>query len=474
MVFSSIEFLFRFLPIFIIIYCITKEEYRLYVILLGSLFFYAYGEPLYILLMIASILINHFIAKKIYLYRYSEKRTGIDKTSTCKLYLLMACLFNFGMLFIFKYLGFFCSIVNQIAGKEVLKVVQLTLPLGISFYTFQIMSYVIDVYRRKYAVKNNLINFATYVSMFPQLIAGPIVNYDEVRKSMKDRRLKPKMVENGVTLFIIGLLYKVLLANKISSLWNDISTIGVYGINTPTAWLGSWAFSFQIYFDFWGYSLMAIGLGKILGFNFPQNFKEPYSAKSATEFWRRWHITLGRWFREYVYIPLGGNRKGPIMLVINTFVVWFLTGLWHGASWNFIIWGLMFFVLLMLEKFIYIDKLESSRYVGRIYMLFLIPFSWTIFNITDLKTLGLYIRKMFFIPLPNAPKLNTFSKMLDLLGKYWWLLLICAFFSTPIPMNLIKKYRDTLVFKILLLLGFWYAVYQMAMGADNPFLYFRF
>ncbi len=473
MVFSSLEFLFRFLPVFLIAYIFVKKEYRLYVILAGSLVFYAWGEPLYIFLMLFSIIVNHYIAKEIYERRRSV-RSKKEKKQKTKWLLVLAVVIDFGMLFIFKYLGFFCSIINSIAGKDVLPILSPTLPLGISFYTFQIMSYVIDVYRGRYKVGKSMINFATYVCMFPQLIAGPIVNYSEVMKSMKDRRLKPKAVESGVTIFVLGLMYKVLLANSIASLWNDVQTIGPYGINTITAWMGSWGFSFQLYFDFWGYSLMAIGLGKILGFKFPQNFKEPYSATSATEFWRRWHITLGRWFREYLYIPLGGNRKGPVRLVINTFVVWFLTGLWHGANWNFIIWGLFFFVVLMLEKFIYLEKLNSNKWAGHVYMLFIIPLSWTIFNITDLKTLGLYLRKMFFIPLPDAPKLDTMNKFVTLFGKYWWMLLICAFFATPYPMMLIKKYRDTLVFKGILLVVFWLAVYRMAQGMDNPFLYFRF
>ncbi len=474
MVFSSIEFLFRFLPVFLIIYAVTREEYRIYVILIGSLIFYSLGEPIYILLMLLSIVVNYYIAKRIYSYRKAEKRGRVDHTVSCKMLLAGSALYNFGMLFIFKYIGFFAETVNQIAKKDILPVVSLTLPLGISFYTFQMMSYVIDVYRKKYSVKRSIIKFATYVSMFPQLIAGPIVSYDEVRHNMKDRRLKPKAVENGVTIFILGLMYKVLLANSIASLWNDVHTMGVYGINMPMAWLASWGFSFQIYFDFWGYSLMAIGLGKILGFKFPVNFNEPYSATSATEFWRRWHITLGRWFREYIYIPLGGNRKGAVRLVINTFIVWFLTGLWHGASWNFIIWGLFFFVLLMLEKFIYLDRLKENRLAGHIYMLFIIPLSWTIFNITDIKELGLYLRKMFFIPLPNATKLAGASKFFTLFGKYWWLLLICALFATPLPMKLVKRYKDTLIFKIILLAGFWLSVYQLIQGLDNPFLYFRF
>ena len=473
MVFSSLEFLFRFFPVFIIAYILVKEEYRLYVILAGSLVFYSFGEPLYIFLMLFSIVVNHYIAGAIYKRRQivgSEK----EKRAKAKGLVVFATIINIGLLFIFKYLGFFFSIINGIAGSDVLPKVELTLPLGISFYTFQIMSYIFDVYRGKYKVGKSIINFATYVSMFPQLIAGPIVTYDEVMENMRDRRLKPKLVENGVTLFILGMMYKVLLANNIASLWNDVQTAGVYGINTLTAWMGSWGFSFQLYFDFMGYSLMAIGLGKIMGFKFPMNFKEPYSALSATEFWRRWHITLGRWFREYVYIPLGGNRKGPARLVLNTFIVWFLTGLWHGANWNFIIWGMFFFVLLMIEKFLILDKLEGNRIAGHIYMMFIIPLSWTIFNITDLKTLKLYIMKMFFIPLPDAPKLDTMSKFATLLGRYWWMLLICAIFSTPYPMMLIKRYKDTFIFKLLLVAGFWYAVYNMSLGMDNPFLYFRF
>ena len=473
MVFSSIEFLFRFLPIFILVYFICREPYRLYVILVGSLVFYAYGEPLYILLMIGSILVNHLIAHGMYRRRIIAS-TPAEARKSNKGLLALSCFINLGVLFIFKYLGFFCSIVNDISGKEILKSPQLTLPLGISFYTFQIMAYVIDVYRGKYKVSKSVISFATYVSMFPQLIAGPIVNYSEVEHNMKDRKTSPKNIENGVILFVIGLMYKVLLANNIASLWNDVQTIGVHGMNVLTAWLGSWGFSFQIYFDFWGYSLMAIGLARIMNFRIPQNFKEPYSALSATEFWRRWHITLGRWFREYLYIPLGGNRKGSVRLVLNIFIVWFLTGLWHGASWNFIIWGLFFFVILILEKFLYLDKLEKNKIAGHIYMLFIIPLSWTIFAITDIKTLGMYIRKMFLIPVAGGKGISTMPKFLSLFGKYWWMLLICAFFATPIPMQLVKKYKDNIVFKIILLVGFWLSVYQLTQGFDNPFLYFRF
>ena len=474
MIFSSVDFLFKFLPIFLVVYFVAREKQRIYVLLVGSLVFYALGEPILILLLLLSIVVNFFISKKIYLYRVAEKKSGVSRSRECKGLLALSIGFNLGLLFVFKYLGFFFSIINQIAGKNVMPEVRLTLPLGISFYTFCILSYVIDVYRKKYSVKGNIIRFATYVCLFPKLIQGPIASYDEVRHELKECRVKPKQIENGVTIFVIGMMYKVLLADHIASLWSEINTAGPYGINTITAWMGAWGFSFQIYFDFWGYSLMAIGLGKILGLKLPQNFNEPYSAKSATDFWRRWHITLGRWFREYLYIPLGGNRHGKVRLVINIFIVWLLTGLWHGANWNFIIWGMLFFVLLILEKFIYLDKLKKSKWAGHIYMMFVIPLSWTIFKITDIKLLGLYLRKMFLIPLPDAQSFPTMSKFLSLLGTYWWLLILCAFFSTPLPMKLIKKYKDNIVLKIILFAGFWLSVYEIIQGQGNPFLYLRF
>lgn len=475
MVFSSIEFLFRFLPIFLIIYFLAAPHQRNFVLLIGSLIFYSVGEPMYVLLMVFSILINHILANGIYQAQRLQEKTDRDMQGTCKFRLILAMLFNFGMLFIFKYLNFFIGIINGIAGDAVIATVSLTLPLGISFYTFQAASYVIDIYRRQYQPANTLLDFATYVCMFPQLIAGPIVNFTEVRSDMQRRKVRFDKIEWGVTIFILGLAYKVLLANKIASLWNDAQTAGVYGIHPLTAWLASWGFSMQLYFDFFGYSLMAIGLGRILGFKFPTNFKNPYCSHSATEFWRRWHITLGRWFREYVYIPLGGNRKGSKRLIFNTFIVWFLTGLWHGANWNFIIWGLFFFVLLTIEKFFLLEKLDKHFILSRIYMLFVIPVSWTIFNITDLKALGLYLRRMLFLPIKGSIAIaDTYTKFQDMLHTYWWLLLICAICSTPLPMKLLKKFYQTLPCKLIMLTLFWYSVYQIAAGASNPFLYFRF
>ena len=474
MVFSSIEFMFRFLPIFLIVYFAVPQRYRNPVLLIGSLIFYGVGEPSYIILMIISILVNHGAAALIYRAWKQEDESNTSTKTIRKIWLILAMVFNFGMLFIFKYLNFFIGIINGIAGTTVLKLVSLTLPLGISFYTFQAASYVIDIYRRKYAIADGILDFATYLCMFPQLIAGPIVNFDEVKDDMRKRKTSLSKIEWGTTIFVLGLAYKVLLANKIASLWNTIMVAGVMGIHPLTAWLGSWGFSMQLFFDFFGYSLMAIGLGRILGFKFPTNFKNPYCATSATDFWRRWHITLGRWFREYVYIPLGGNRKGQKRMIINTFIVWLLTGLWHGANWNFLIWGMYFFVLLTIEKLFLLDKLEKHRILSHIYMLFVIPISWTIFNITDLPTLGNYLKRLFFLPVKGSIEANTFPKFLELFGTYWWLLAICAVCCTPVPIRLLRRFYKTWVCKVILLVLFWLSVYQIASGANNPFLYFRF
>ncbi len=467
MVFSSVIFLFRFLPLFLICYFVTPAKYRNIALFIGSLIFYAYGEPVYVLLMMFSIVINDRLARV--MAAKNESREGSGKPI-----LILLMFIDFGLLFFFKYLNFTFSIVNSIAGKLLFNDINLTLPLGISFYTFQIASYVIDVYRGKYKISESFTDFATYVCMFPQLIAGPIVNFGEVRERLHKRKVNYAMIEWGVCVFIMGLSYKVLLANKIVSLWNKVQTAGVTGVGPLTAWLGSWGFSMQIYFDFFGYSLMAIGLGKILGFNFPANFLNPYTVKSATSFWRYWHMTLGRWFRDYVYIPLGGNRKGTARLILNTFIVWFLTGLWHGANWNFIIWGLFFFVILMLEKLLFLEKLEKTKVLGHIYMFFMIPFSWTIFNITDLNTLVMYIKRLLFLPVEGSLEINWFTQFWEYFSEYWWLLAICAFCCTGLPMKFLKRFYNNIFVKMLLLALFWYSVYQLLTGANNPFLYFRF
>lgn len=466
MVFSSLEFLFRFLPVFFILYFVVRPKYRNVILLLGSLFFYAYGEPLYIILMLASILVNYCLAFKI----SGDKR---------KLWFLLSLFYNLGILFVFKYINFFTSMVNTAFGKDLIPEIALTLPLGISFYTFQILSYMIDVYKGECRPEKKFLKFACYVSMFPQLVAGPIVNYPEIRRDLSRKRFAQlKGIEKGVAFFIIGLAYKVLLANKIGILWNDVQTIGPYGINTATAWLGSLGFTMQIYFDFFGYSLMAIGLGMMTGFQLPDNFDNPYCARSVTDFWRRWHITLSRWFRKYVYIPLGGNRKGRARMVLNLFIVWLLTGLWHGAGWNFILWGMFTFLLLVIEKFCTLRFLEGKHWLtqicSRLYMLLIIPVSWTIFNITDLTLLKNYLSRMFCIPLKGSVLENSMANLARLFGNYWWLLLLCLLCCTPLPIKLFRRYGRYIWFKILLFVLFWLSIYQLAIGGSNPFLYFRF
>lgn len=462
MVFSSIDFIFRFLIIFLIAYFITPDKFKNVTLLIASLIFYAFGEPKYVLLMMLSIIINYGLT---ILMEKSDKR---------KLVLVVAVTFDVAMLFVFKYANFFIDSINGIAGAEVIKNVNITLPIGISFYTFQIISYVVDVYRKKYSVEKSIVPFATYVSMFPQLIAGPIVNYDEVRGELNKREVTARDIEAGCVAFVIGLVYKVLLANQMGTLWNSIQTVGVHGITTPVAWLGAWGYSFQLYFDFAGYSMMAIGLGRMMGFYIPLNFADPYTSKTATEFWRRWHITLGRWFREYVYIPLGGNRKGMPRTLFNLLVVWALTGLWHGASWNFVIWGLLFFVILTSEKLLTYKFLDKSKIIGHVYMLLLIPVTWMIFAITDIKQAILYIAKMFYVPIKSAVELNGADLFDKYFGSYWWLFLICIICATSLPMTIIDKYYNKVIIKVALLGLFWVCVYQMLTSGENPFLYFRF
>ena len=349
MVFSSILFLFRFMPIAFAVYYLTPRKQKNLVLLILSLIFYSWGEVRYFPIMIASILVDYTASRGI------ESHRGDPKA--CKAFLLMSVFFNLGMLGFFKYTDFFIENINALLGTGI-PLVGLTLPLGISFYTFQTMSYTIDVYRGKVTAEQNLIDFGAFVVLFPQLIAGPIVRYTDISRELRERKLDPGQINDGVKLFLFGLGSKVLIANNIGSLWTEVEQMGFAGISTPLAWLAILAYAFQIYFDFSGYSLMAIGLGKMLGFEFPKNFDFPYISRSMTEFWRRWHMTLGSWIREYLYFPLGGNRKGKARNILNLLIVWAATGFWHGADWNFIFWGLYFFVLLLIEKLFLLPVLE--------------------------------------------------------------------------------------------------------------------
>ena len=388
MIFSNIFFMFRFLSVVLLIYYIVPYKYKNGIITIASLIFYSWGEVKYFPIMIASTVVDFFSSQ------YIEKHRGDIK----KMRRGLACsmIFNLGCLIFFKYTDFFISNINNFTGTSI-PLLRIPLPLGISFYTFQTMSYTIDVYRGKVPAEKNIVNFSAFVTMFPQLIAGPIVLYSDINEKLNthEGRITLEGINEGIKLFIFGLGKKVLIANNVGALWTDIETMGFASVSTPLAWLGIIAYSLQIYFDFSGYSLMAIGLGKMLGFDFPQNFNLPYISKSVTEFWRRWHMTLSGWFREYVYIPLGGNRKGLKRQILNMLVVWFLTGFWHGADWNFMLWGLYYFVLLTVEKLFLLDWLKKHPVPARIYALLTIAVGWAIFYITDLGMLGRFIVKMF-------------------------------------------------------------------------------
>lgn len=458
MIFSSILFIFRFLPIALIIYYITPQKYKNLILTLLSLVFYSWGEGKYFLIMIASIIIDYTAGRLIYRYKSEIKKKTIV--------LCISLVFNLGLLFFFKYFNFFIDNINNIFNLAI-KGVKITLPLGISFYTFQTMSYSIDVYRGKVVPEKNIINFAAFVTLFPQLIAGPIVKYTDINKEISRRVITKDNVEVGIEKFILGLGRKVLIANNIGMLWTEVEGIGFENISTPLAWLGIISFGLQIYFDFSGYSLMAIGLGKMLGFNFPENFNYPYISRSISEFWRRWHITLGSWFKEYVYIPLGGNRKGKVRVTFNLFIVWALTGLWHGASYNFLLWGLFFFLLISIEKLGLINFLNKHKVFSHIYTIFLLLIGWTLFAITDFNGIYEYLSKLFFY--------SNGEEWIYYLRNYGVSLIIAIIFSLPLVSMFYKKIENFKWIKTIILMGiFIISVAYLVDATYNPFLYFRF
>lgn len=472
MLFSSVGFLFRFLPVFMIIYLVFPR-YRNIVLLAGSLIFYGVGEPYFVLLLLLSILINYGLSRYMFWEPRSPQSNRKKKSARRrKRALILACVFDLGVLFVFKYWDFTAGNINRLTGQGVLPLLSLALPLGISFYTFQMLSYQADCYRGTIEERAKLITFATYVCMFPQLIAGPIVRYGEVSGRMAERRVRVRDIENGLKLFTVGLGLKVILANQIGTLWNLIMTAGAGRLHALVAWLGAFAYSFQIYFDFWGYSVMAMGLGKMLGFSIPRNFNTPYVSRSVSEFWRRWHITLGSWFREYVYIPLGGSRRGNVRTILNLFVVWALTGLWHGADWNFVLWGSVFFLLISLEKRTFGKWIENSRVLGHIYIILLLPATWVVFGITDMGQLAGYLGNL--VGYHKEEILVGMTQLVRYLKEYGVLLIACVIFATPLPAKLYWKWKDRWFMVLFLLLMFWWSVREIISGSNNPFLYFRF
>lgn len=450
MVFSSFEFLFRFLPVFLLIYYIAPRKCRNLVLFTGSIIFYTIGEAQYVVLLLLSVIVNYLFAKQM----YPRKDTG--RGSRQKALLIMALIYNFGILFFYKYSGL---------AKE--------LPLGISFYTFQISAYIIDVYRGKVPASRSFVKLGTYLTMFPQLIAGPIVNYSEVSAQLKRRIVKLEDFEDGLKTLIIGLGAKVIVADRIGLLWNNLQAVGFESISTPAAWLGAFAYSLELYFDFAGYSMMAMGLGKMLGFDIPVNFRQPYMSHSVSEFWRRWHITLGRWFREYVYIPLGGNRKGTARTFFNLFVVWTLTALWHGAEPNFLIWGASLLFLLGIEKLFLLRFLEKHHGIAHIYLLFVVPITWVAFAIEDVSKLGVYLSRMFPFFTEAAGTVNSMDYV-GYLKDYGPLFLLAIFFATSVPTAFYKVFKKKWLGNIGVTVILALSLYYLTVSTNNPFLYFNF
>jgi len=457
MVFSSFEFLAIFLPLFLAAYYLTcrfARPYRNTVIFLFSIGFYAYGAissgtPMYLVMILVSVIFNFEVGLVM------PKVSGWRK----KAVFIAGLVMDFGILFLFKYADF---ILGTGWG--------LVLPIGISFYTFQIASYLIDVYRDPSLSERSFVNLGAYIMMFPQLIAGPIVRFSTVQRDLRKRKESKDKVIDGLKTFIIGLGFKVIIANQLGSVWSQANTIGFDSVSVPMAWLSMFAYSFQLYFDFYGYSLMAIGLGRIMGFEFPENFSSPYVSVSMTEFWRRWHMTLGSWFREYVYFPLGGSRRGRAATVRNLFVVWMLTGLWHGADWNFIIWGGVLFLIIAIEKLGVQDFMEKHRGIGHVYMILLIPLQWMVFAISDLKDLGALYRRLI-----GAGGVAVRSgDWLSELSHAWWILLLALILSTELPSRIYKKHKNSVIVYILLAAVLGAVIYCLAMGLNDPFMYFRF
>ena len=458
MVFSSITFLFYFLPLVLFSYFLSPSKLKNLTLLIFSLIFYTFGEPKYIFIMIFSTIVDYIHALIIDKYR---------NTLNAKIAFISSIVINLSLLVFFKYSNFFISIINSIFSAN-LDLLNLTLPIGISFYTFQTMSYTIDVYKNEAKPQKNILNLATFITLFPQLVAGPIVRYVDIAKQLDTRNSDIDKIYNGIYRFIIGLSKKILLANNLGIIWSSIKISQYRELSILTSWLGIICFSLQIYFDFSGYSDMAIGLGKIFGFDFLENFNFPYISKSITEFWRRWHISLGLWFRDYVYIPLGGNKVSKLKWFRNIFIVWFLTGLWHGASFNFILWGLYFGFILILEKLFILNILNKlPDFFKHTYTLLLVIIGFVFFEIENLKDIFNYFNAMF----------NLNNKFIDSTFIYYLtpniiLIIISIISSTPLIKNILDK--NIYIRFIFIILGFILSVSFLVDSSFNPFLYFRF
>lgn len=459
MVFSSLLFLYVFLPIALFLYYISPEKIKNFTLFILSLIFYAWGEPIYVGIMLFSSVFDYCNGRLLNKFKEDWKRKAV---------LILSVIVNIGLLFFFKYYNFVIDNLNYLFNLNI-SASTLTLPLGISFYTFQTLSYTIDVYRGEVEASNSFFDYSAYVAMFPQLVAGPIVRYIDIYNQLKNRDFSDSSIAYGIKRFVYGLAKKVLIANKLGELYKIILAKEVAGLASSMAWLGIIAFTLQIYFDFSGYSDMAIGLGRMLGFDFLENFNFPYISRSITEFWRRWHMSLSLWFRNYVYIPLGGNRVKVPRQILNLFITWFLTGFWHGADFNFIIWGLYYFTLLVLEKFVYSKALDKApNFIKHIYTMLLVIIGWVIFEF-KVADIGPFIKAMFNFKNFTSPEALFYLK------EYGFYLVLGTVLSLGACKKLISKTRKTTYLEIAFLFILLILVTMSLISESyNPFLYFRF
>ena len=473
MLFSSLIFIFLFLPLVLSVYFVSPKFIKNYVLLFFSLIFYAWGEPKFVLAMLLSIILNYFFAL---LISNSKGRKDLRKS-----FLILSVIFNLGLMFIFKYLNFTISNINTLFGMEIFAQTHILLPIGISFFTFQAMSYVIDVYKGNVIVQRNPFYVAMYISLFPQLIAGPIVRYSTIEKQITTRTVTLEDFSEGVRRFVVGLSKKVLLANTLAIVADNVFSMDPGSLSLLLAWTGAIAYTFQIFFDFSGYSDMAIGLGLMFGFHFLENFNFPYTARSITDFWRRWHISLSSWFRDYVYFPMGGSRvNSRARLVFNLLIVWLLTGVWHGASWNFIVWGLFYFVILTIEKLTGIpDKFNSVIAIRayRLVTLVSIVIAWVIFRAPDLGYSIQYIKSMLLL---NSNQL-TDDLSIFYLSENWFFFFAALLFSTKLPQEFsmystakVSAATLSIIFIVSYTLMFLISTSYLVLGTHNPFIYFNF
>lgn len=459
LVFSSIEFLVKFLPVFLLLYYITPKKLRNVTLIMGSFFFYASADMKNFGLLLVMICVNFGIGRCLGTELLNEKRIKKSAEKSrfkARVILAVAIFVNVVVLFVFKR-----------APEELL-------PMGISFYTFQTLSYLIDVYRGEIRAERSLIRYTAYISMFPQAASGPIVYYGEVEADLKKRSFSMELFDEGAKQFVIGLVFKVLLADRIAILWHEIQTTGFISISTPLAWLGAYGYSMQIYFDFCGYSLMAVGLGKMLGFHLPENFDLPYAAGSIRDFYRRWHMTLGRWFCKYIYIPLGGSRKGMVRTVLNLLAVWVLTSLWHGESLNYLFWGLSLWLFISLEKLNGFGDRKRGLFAGclsHLYVWLVIPITWIFFAITDVEQLRIYLGRMS--GLTAGINVNP-GDIVKALNNYGVLLAMCIFACLPVFKKLYERFKNTFTGMAVLAVLFWYCVWRILVEGNNPFMYLNF